>query len=433
MQKQWQLTIENYNSEGQGVARWENQVIFVPGALKGETVWAELSSRKKNYCLAKLTAIQKASPHRVSPPCPYFARCGGCQLQHMAYEEQLAFKTQKVAASLRRLGNLKEFTVCNCLPSVSVWKYRERANFHVQEENGILKAGFYQKKSRQLVPIDECLLLPENFIAITQKVMADLNYYGIKGMTELWLRQGNVERTVMLILHSAYKKVDLTPCFADWVQAFPFLQSIVIINKDGQEEVLYGCGSIQQNLLQCSFSFYPQSFAQVNAQQTEVLYDCVQKMTPAISGQLLDVYCGVGTIGQIVAKEQTKVSLIGIEENEASIQAAQENAVANQIKAQYFAGAAEQLLPRLMAENKLSPHCIILDPPRTGCKREALDCILQLNAPSIIYVSCQPATLARDLAIITAAGYQIKKVQPIDMFPQTEHVETVVLMSKVSK
>ena len=101
MQKQWQLTIENYNSEGQGVARWENQVIFVPGALKGETVWAELSSRKKNYCLAKLTAIQKASPHRVSPPCPYFARCGGCQLQHMAYEEQLAFKTQKVAASLR--------------------------------------------------------------------------------------------------------------------------------------------------------------------------------------------------------------------------------------------------------------------------------------------------------------------------------------------
>ena len=434
-QETYILQIDGFGSEGQGVAHRNGWAIFVPGALRGETVLARIKTNKKNYAVADLLEVIAPSAARTSPACIAYDACGGCQLQHLQYAEQLALKTQVVASALYRLAKVHPIKINPCLGAAEIWRYRERANVHLQLKNGRLEVGFYSESSHDLVPLDHCLLLPEAFLDLTRLIVRDCNDQGQRGLHTLLLRQGNISGEIMAVLIGKASKQILQSCTASWQKEIPALQGVVFQTEAGKNYLLSGTGQIGQHLLGCDFIFYPESFAQVNVLQTAKLYACVQSMAAVREDwQILDVYCGVGTIGQVLAQGIKNVQVIGIEENMASVAAAHRNAGRNQIERfAYFAGKAEAVLPDLAANGILHLDLAVVDPPRAGCREGVLKAILELKPAKIIYVSCHPATLARDLEKMVANQYAIKEVQPVDMFPQTSHVETVVLMSRKDK
>jgi 23S rRNA (uracil1939-C5)-methyltransferase len=408
-QKPIELQLDSMAHGGEAVGRHEGKVIFVPYAIPGEVVHVCVVEEHKQWARAVVMGLVKASPQRVEPPCPYFGTCGGCQWQHIDYQAQLAFKRQVVVDQLQRLGHIAEPRVRPAAGTVEPWFYRNHVQLGISALGGL---GFQAARSHRVVPIARCLvahpLLGELFPAF-DRVSPDVR--------RVSLRAGIYTGERLCILETEGTEV---PALRADLSA-----SCVLLTGDGREVPLHGESAYHETLDGKRFRVSASSFFQVNTRQTEALLHAVRSyLVPQQSDALLDVYCGVGTLGLSLLDEVGHV--IGVEEHPAAVADARANAAAVGAGASHVTcmqGPAETVLPGLQKEVSK----VIVDPPRQGCLPQVIDALLRLRPQRLVYVSCDPATLARDAAALTGGGYRLVEVWPVDMFPQTYHVETVSL------
>lgn len=408
-----QVQISAMANGGQALGRYEGQIIFVPGAIPGETVRARIVQAHKRWSQAELVSVLEASPHRIEPPCAYYGRCGGCHFQHIDYETQLGYKRLVVIEQLQRLGHIEEPAVAPVIGMAEPWFWRNHVQFSVDESG---RLGFQSRRSHRIVPVDRCLLL--------HPLLGDL-YEALEldwpELTRLSLRAGIQTGERMCIFETSD---DNAP---ELEVDFPL--SCVFRSSTGIDMVLVGHGWYNEVLRGKTFRVSAQSFFQVNTGQTEVVLDSIERfIEPQAQDTLLDVYCGVGTLS--LAMQDKVGRIIGVEENPGSLQDAIVNAkvdadasVGPKDSVTFIQASAEAALPEL--RERVTK--IILDPPRQGCKPEALTQMIRLAPSHIVYVSCDPTTLARDAVRLIESGYELIQVQPVDMFPQTFHIETISL------
>ena len=397
---------------GSALGRHEGKVIFVPYALPGEKVTAEVIEDKRRFARARLLEVHDPSPDRVVPPCPFFAKCGGCQWQHASYPAQLAFKRAIVRDQLVRLGKFPDPPVRDTIASPDPWHYRNHVQLAVDRQG---RLGFRAATSRRIVPVDECLLLhpllDEIFVALDLGSEADL-----PPLRRLSLRAGINTGDQMIVFETVgdeppQLEVDLPV-------------SCVLLLEDGTPVNLIGHNHIAERVDGQPFSISAGSFFQVNTPQTETLIRLVAEyLAPGGDETLLDAYCGVGTFALTLADEVAHV--IGVESAPTAVEDFRTNAEGVDNVA-ILPGAVEEVLPGL----EMPVDLAVVDPPRSGVHAEALAALVHLAPQRIVYVSCDPATLARDGRALAEAGYDLTIVQPVDMFPQTYHIETVSLWAK---
>ncbi|NTW04979.1 MAG: 23S rRNA (uracil(1939)-C(5))-methyltransferase RlmD [Peptococcaceae bacterium] len=448
------LLISGIAHNGDGVGRWQGQAIFVPGALPGESVSVQIIKTMKKYARGKLIMINSSSPHRAEPPCPHYYRCGGCHWQHVEYCEHLNLKTEIIENSLSHIAGIKKISVLESIGMDYPWHYRNKVHFQIEAESAGYKIGFFEKESHKLISIfgkdsknePGCLLIAPELNLIAANIEALINKYRpdkvrrenpfFKGLI---LRKAFATGEIMAIIITDSKKWTQAESFTESLTAsFPEITSLirkidsktspVKINKD---YLLYGKNHITDKLGDLSVKISANSFYQVNPLQALNLYkktseyiDISEQCSPII----VDAYSGTGTIAMFLADSCKKI--LAIEENPAAVDDARDNALINRINnIEFYLGKVEQVLPTLIEQNIL-PDILILDPPRSGCHQQVIESAAASHIPRIIYISCNPVTLARDLALFSADGYRITKVQPIDMFPWTMHTESVVLLSR---
>ncbi|MBS0615664.1 MAG: 23S rRNA (uracil(1939)-C(5))-methyltransferase RlmD [Verrucomicrobia bacterium] len=420
---QTNIDIQRLGIDGEGVGSLEGFTLFVEGALPSENVQVEITEKRKTYGRARLLQVLSSSPHRVKPLCPLFGKCGGCQLMHLSYPQQLLAKQTRVFDALTRIGKLS-VEVAPCLPSPQPLAYRNKIQLPVSPRG---KLGLYAKDSHNLVEIERCYIhcdLGEKvFQALQPLITTDLRHVLIK--TAVHTNQ------VLVILVTSSSQL-LTSLGEQILKLVPEIKGIVqniqpdptntILSKNFH--LLAGQNYIEETLCGLTFKVSPASFFQVNPPQAERLYQKALEFA-ALNGAetVLDAYCGVGTLTLLLAQKAGHV--IGVEYASVAIEDAKENARRNNIhNVTFHAMAAEKLdVPPL--------DVAVLNPPRKGCDKDFLLRLANLKPKRIIYISCDPATLARDLRILCDNGYRVEQVQPFDMFPQTAHVETVVCLSYV--
>lgn len=448
------MNILRLGSNGEGVAKIqldrgaqvETFTVFVPGALPGEKVLGKIALMKKRYAVAELKRVILTSKDRVKPACPIYAQCGGCQLQHYAYSSQLLVKQQQVQDALERIGHLQ----CGVLPTLGMgepWRYRNKMQFPVKNQAGVLEIGCYALKTHGVIDTSNCLIQEEANNQVLEAVREWMQRFHISAYDEktgeglvrhVMGRTGRGEVLVVLVC----TKTDL-PYEVELVKILkervPGLVGVVVnINSQftnvimGRDcLVLWGREYLFDGLGELQFRISPLSFFQVNRRQAEALYNIVLELS-GLSGKenVVDVYCGTGTISLFLARKARKV--FGIEIVADAIRDAKENAKHNHISnSEFLVGDAAVELPKLLTKG-LRPDVVVVDPPRAGCEERVLQSILSVSPKRVVYVSCNPATLARDLSIL-CNEYDICSVQPVDMFPQTIHVETVVALVKKNK
>ena len=439
------LDITSYGSEGQGVGRLEGLAVFVKGALIGERVRARIVKSTPRFAEAKLVEVLEKSPNRVEPPCPIFDRCGGCDLMHMNYEHQLEFKRTKVENAFRRIGGF-DIEIKPCIASPETIRYRNKAVFSFAQRGESIVSGTLGEKSHSVIDTSDCLLQNETSLKALEIVTKWANDFAIPAYNErtgkgvlrhLAVRTASTGETAVVIIAAARLKNE-AELVSRLVSGVAGIKSIVLnLNREkssiimGKKSVLlWGEGSIVERILGMDFSVAAESFLQINHAQTERLYSyAVDSLALNDTDDAADLYCGIGTLSLIMAKRAN--SVIGIEYVPQAIDNAKKNAERNGIQnADFLCGAAEKLLPEFISSVRRVSK-LLLDPPRAGAMKPALDAIRKCAPERIAYVSCDPATLARDCKILAnEGGYVIECIQPFDMFPQTEHVETVALITK---
>ncbi|NLW45777.1 MAG: 23S rRNA (uracil(1939)-C(5))-methyltransferase RlmD [Firmicutes bacterium] len=439
--------IESYGHEGEGVARFQDFALFIPGALKGETVKAKVAEVKKNYARAKVLQVLNTVPERVKPSCPIYALCGGCQLQHLDYRAQLELKRQRVIDAVERIGGLKDVTVHTTIGMKDPWRYRNKVQYPVGLYKDRLALGFYRQGTHCLVPVSDCLIQP----LITNKVAAKVRELAIeyrlpvynektgKGvLRHVLIKTAYLTGEVMVVLVINGDYFPAGPRFArDLAAVFPQIKSIVQnINRSrgnvilgDTNQVLWGSDGIVEKVGGLSFKFSAGSFFQVNPVQTQTLYGKAMDYADLSWRELvLDAYAGVGSLTLFLAKKAKQV--YGIEVSPQAVANAKENAVLNGIdNVRFITGAVERELPKLVA-GQLVFDVAVLDPPRSGCEERVLKSLAQNMIKRIVYVSCNPSTMARDLKILDELGYRTEEIQPVDMFPHTYHVECVARVER---
>ncbi|MGB9791568.1 MAG: 23S rRNA (uracil(1939)-C(5))-methyltransferase RlmD [Thermacetogeniaceae bacterium] len=427
-------TIEGYSHAGEGVGKHEGKPVFIPFAARGETVRFEITEEKKDFLRGKLTEILEPAPWRVSPPCPAYQNCGGCQLLHLDYEEELYFKQDRVTAALARIGGLKEINISPILKMEEPWRYRHNARFHIRYTSEGVEIGYYQLKSHIIEEIEDCLLLPTDFHHL-RKAVADF-LSKLRGnrhipVNQVALRKGwaTGELLVQLLADDFPRSVDRESISALAVD-FPNLKGLVITIDEIPEipeMILFGHSYYTEVISEVRFRVPARAFFQNNPIQTEALLRTVSSfLEPQPHEILFDLYCGVGLFAHALAPLVHMV--FGIEENQEAVNAARINAELNgNENTEFMEGKVERILPSLERKG-IKPDAVILDPPRSGSTPQVLRELCRMSPQKIVYVSCDPATLARDLAIMVKEGYEVEKVQPIDMFPHTYHVECVALL-----
>lgn len=443
-----ELVVDALGSEGQGIGRYNGFAVFVPGALKGETVRAHIIKAAPNYAVGKLLGITAHSPDRAAPECPLFFRCGGCSLQHMHYGAQLRFKKQVVSDALRRIGGFEDVTVSDTLGMDDPWHYRNKGSFPFAMINGIVETGFFAPRSHRIVPLESCPIEQESAVKVALCVREWARKYGVApydeeaqtGLLRHAMARIAADGGVMAVIVSTGALPHEKELVAMLQEAVPQLKSVihnvnaadtnVILGK--QYKTLWGAEHIDHTLGSLTFEVSAASFLQVNTVQTEKLYEtALAYLEPKHTETVADVYCGIGTISLLLASRAKRV--IGIENVPQAVEDAKRNALKNRVEnAEFLYGDAEELLPKLV-QNGVRLDAAVVDPPRKGCGEAALCAIAESGVSRLVYVSCNPATLARDCKFLSALGYAIEAVQPVDMFPQTEHVESVVLMSRVKE
>ena len=450
-QKGEQVTavINGLGHSGEGVGRVNDFTVFIPGALSGETVTATLVEVKKNYARGRLEKILEPSAERVQPPCKVHGRCGGCQLQHLAYPAQLQIKRQQVIDALTRIGKIESPIVHETLGMSDPWHYRNKMQLPVGYANGQLAMGCYAQNSHSIIAADECLIQhnANNLVAREMKRIAvkkGITAYdettGRGILRHVMGRVGVATGEVMAVIVTACRQLPREETIiAELRKNIPGLVSIVHNHNPRRTNIIlgdttrtvWGQDYITEKLGDLSFRISAKSFFQVNTEQAMTLYK--QALDYAeLTGQetVIDVYCGAGTISLFLARQAAKV--YGIEIVAEAIKDAETNAAINNItNAEFITGDAAQIMPDL-CEKGIQPDVILLDPPRAGCDRPVLDAITAMNPQRIVYVSCNPASLARDVAILTEQGYRVQEAQPVDVFGMTSHVEVATLLIRIS-
>lgn len=438
------LPIDALGSDGQGIGRVDGYAVFVPGALPGERARALVIKTTSSYAVAKLLDIELASQQRITPACAAYPRCGGCSLQHLSYPAQLAAKKQVVQDALLKIGHLSDFEILDTLGMEEPWRYRNKGSFPFAMQDTI-QFGFFAPRSHRLIPFDDCLIQHPAIVTAARSVRAwagenHISVYDEQthmGSLRHCMARVSKDGRVMVVVVT-HGKLPHKDALIDRLCKDVEGVCSIYHNRNDQRtnailgnsfDLLWGSEAMEDVIAGLRFNISPASFLQVNPLQTEKLYaTALEYLQLEPSETLADVYCGIGTISLLAAQRCKKV--LGIENVQSAVADAQANALRNHIEnASFLCGDAERVLPALVADG-LRPDVIVVDPPRKGCERVALQAIADSGAKRLVYVSCDPATLARDCAFLHEKGFALLRVQPVDMFPQTTHVESVVLMSR---
>lgn len=438
------LTIERFGGE-MGIAHQDGMTLFVEGALPGETVIARAQRVEKTHAFLKTLAVLVPVPGRVSPPCPYYEKCGGCVCQHMDYSLSLQMKQERVQDALKRLGGI-DITVPPVLGMDQPWHYRNKTALPVAGQKGAPQIGFFAPRSHRIIDVDQCLIAREESNQVLRVLRRWMEKFAVEPYQET-SRQGLIRHCVSRVSRAGQVMAvivaarDTIPHERELIAMLragvPGLCSLYLnVNRRGdnvilglENRLLFGVSRLEDVLCGLRFSLSPLSFFQINPVQTEKLYQTALDFV-ALTGHetVADLYCGAGTISLLLAQAARQV--IGIEIVPQAIADAKENAKANGVcNAEFHAAAAEELLPQLV-EQGLRPDVVVLDPPRKGCEEAVLRAIALAAPRRVVYVSCDPATQARDAKYLCTHGYRVSRCQSVDMFCQTSHVENVLLFEQ---
>lgn len=444
-----EIELEKWSHGGEALAFVEGKPLFVPGGVPGDRVRVQRISEKKHYGRALIQGIVQPAPERVEPPCPVYDHCGGCQWQHTAYAEQLRAKRQLLIETLHKVGGwdtaLLQARVADVWGMDDPWHYRNKAQFPVQAVKGQLQMGFYQHRSHQVMPLSHCLIQHEHMNALLvylQEALQDLQQQGLRAYDEqshsgllrhVVLRHGfKTGQTLVGFVTTASEERLLRPLAEALMATFPQVQGVVMnINPERTNrilgkvtQVLAGQDFYTDQLGNFQFDVSLPAFFQVNPVQTEKLYGCAADfLTPAQGtyDTLLDAYSGAGTLSLWLSHIARAV--IGVESNGAAVANAEANARRNQVSNVRF---IQDKVENVIAECLPGVDAMLVDPPRKGCDEKVLQAFIDSPIPQLVYISCNPATLARDSGLLRRAGFDLAACQPVDMFPQTHHLETVV-------
>lgn len=446
----FQVKIEDMSDSGEGIGKLDGFIWFVKDALIGDLVDAKAMKVKKNYGFARLMQVVEPSPDRVAEPCPVARQCGGCQLQAMSYEAQLKFKENKILNNLKRIGGIEGIAFEPVVGMDEPWRYRNKAQFPVGTgRDGDIITGFYAGRTHAIVETEDCLLGVEENRDILACVKAYMVEHGVRAYDEtehrgvvrhVLIRKGFTtgEMMVCLVVNGGKKELPGIGGLVEELCRVPGMRSVSLsINRErtnvilGTEIVnLYGPGYITDYIGEIQYRLSPLSFYQVNPVQTEKLYGTALEFAGLTGDEVVwDLYCGIGTISLFLAQKAKMV--YGVEIVPQAIDDARMNAELNGIEnVEFFVGKAEEVLPEQFEKNQIYADVIVVDPPRKGCDQVCLDTIVRMGPKTVVYVSCDPATLARDLKYLGENGYVCVRGRGVDMFPHGGHVETVVLLER---
>ncbi|WP_047984794.1 23S rRNA (uracil(1939)-C(5))-methyltransferase RlmD [Ornithinibacillus californiensis] len=442
------IRFEDLTHEGNGVGKIDGYPLFVPYGLPGEEATVKVVKVNKNFGFGKLLEVKNPSPERVEPPCDVFYKCGGCQIQHMSYNLQLSMKQQQVKNVMRKVAHLDHVPIHPTIGMDDPWRYRNKVAIPVGEKDGELITGFYQMRSHNIIEdMDTCIVQEDLNDRMVEAVRRIANQVGIEAYDEkshsgvlrhIMVRTGQETKETMIVLITRTKELPHAKEFIrELTETYPNVKSIihninpaktnVILGE--KSKVLWGQEYIYDSIGSIRFAISAKSFYQVNPTQTKKLYEKALEYA-AIDEEdtVIDAYCGIGTISLFLAQKAKKV--YGVEVVPEAIEDARVNAKLNGMtNVEFEVGTAEEVMPK-WKEDGLKPDVIVVDPPRKGCDEGLLNAMLEMGPKRIVYVSCNPSTLARDLRILEDGGYETKEVQPVDMFPQSMHIESVAWLEK---
>ncbi|UBK47343.1 23S rRNA (uracil(1939)-C(5))-methyltransferase RlmD [Clostridium perfringens] len=449
--KEYIFDIISQGYEGEGIAKIDNKYpIFIEGALKGEKVKVRIVKVNKNFAYGKLMEVLEASEERVNPPCAIYKRCGGCKLQHASYKAQLDFKWDRVKDCVSKIGKLDPSIVKYPLGMENPWRYRNKVQLPIGLINGEVKIGFFAPRSHDIIDMESCLIQDEigdKVVKLTREWIEKFNIrpynvdgeYDEKGIVRhIIIRRGFTTNEVMVVLVTNGENLPHKEEFVDlMVKNIPGIKSIIqnINSKKTnvilglESKTLWGEDTISDYIGDFRFNISPLSFFQVNPTQTEVLYGkALEYANLTGNEEVFDAYCGTGTITLFLSQKAKKV--YGVEIIPQAIDNAWINAKENKVEnVEFFVGESEVVIPDLINKG-VKADVVVVDPPRKGCDKKLLDAITNIDAKKIVYVSCDPSTLGRDLQVLEENGYKTLEVQPVDMFPNTAHIENVALLIK---
>ena len=441
-------TITSLTQQGSGVGRVDGMAVFVPQSAVGDELRVKIVKCQKNYAFGKIEEILRPGADRIAALCPHFLQCGGCMWRHISYEAELKEKQKWVEDALARIGGVQHPQVQPIVAARTPDRYRNKAQFPVgTDRSGRVCLGFFAPRSHRVVPVEYCLLQPQVFDQAMQAFLSWANTHPVPVYQEgshegvlrhLYLRVGMQTGEVMVCVVGNAAALPYARELVSLLRAqVPGLASVVYnVNQDRTNvilgkttQTLWGADVIQDRLCGLTFRLSPLSFYQVNHDQAERLYTLAKEYAaPTKDDILLDLYCGTGTIGLTMAQQAKQV--IGVEVVPAAVDDAKQNARQNGIQnAEFFAGDASEAAARFYQQGT-RPNVVVLDPPRKGCGCELVHTVAAMQPDRVVYVSCDPATLARDVKEFSACGYPLAKATPVDMFPRTGHVETVVLLQR---
>ncbi len=440
------INIYDIGINGEGIGKINNFTIFVDGALIDETVKVKIVKVKKNYAYGKLIEIIKPSPFRQSPSCKYFSKCGGCNLLHLKYDKHLELKSNFIKSNLKKIAKIEDVEVPRVIGMDNPFYYRNKASFPVNFTKDV-NIGFYKARSHNIINIDKCIIQnPINNIIIkkikefiNESQISIYNETTLKGdLRHIITRIGNKTNELLICIVINNNRFLYKELLINKLKDIPNLDSIVInFNTKNNNTILgdkieniYGKGYIIDYIKDLKFNISPLSFYQVNPIQTEILYQTALDFCNLTNTEIVfDAYCGIGTISLFLAKNCKKV--YGIEIVPDAIKNAIDNAKINNINnVDFFVGKSEEVIPYLIFNKNIYPDVIVVDPPRKGCDKALLDAIAKTNIKKLIYISCDNATLARDIKYLSNFGFKLNKIQPVDMFCMTTHIECVTLITR---
>ncbi len=440
--------IIDYTTDGSGICKIEGMTVFVPNTVVGDKVSVRILKANKKYAYGKIEEISEQSYNRIEPDCGIFNKCGGCTFRHINYQAELQFKQKRVYDALTRIGGVDGKYIDEIIGSDRINNYRNKVQLpFMKDDNGEIGVGFFAPRSHRVIPLKSCMLQSEVFEKAIRVFLEWANSEGIAVYDEsihsgilrhLYLRYASKTNELMVcVIINADKLKNEKGLVKMLSENLPELKSVVINSNTEKTNVIigkkcrtiYGDGYITDELCGLKFRISPLSFYQVNRDQAEKLYSLAADFANLNSGEtLVDMYCGIGTIGLTMAKKVK--NLIGAEIVSQAIEDAEKNKLINSIDNAEFICADAAKAAKILEDREVRPDCIIIDPPRKGCGADLIEMVSEMNPKRIVYVSCDPATLARDVKLFREYGYSVNKAVPVDMFPRTAHVETVVSMSR---
>ena len=442
--EEYTVRIDGYNAQGDGVARIGGEVVFIPGAAKDDLCIIKIVNTRSRYAWGELVHILEPSAQRIAPDCNVYPACGGCALRHIRYEDELALKAQRVRDAFVHIGGL-EVELEGITGSPKIRRYRNKALYPVQRKGKETVAGFYRRASHEVIPCLDCELESEISLQILRVVLDYMQIYSVRAYDEksgsgvvrhVFVRSSRDSSAIACII-ATRPRLPMQQCLIDMLRnAVPSLRGILLnvntrrdnVVMSGSSSLLWGEGYVEETLLGKTFRLSADSFFQINPEQTENLYQCAGEFLGKCRN-LLELYCGVGSIGICLSAHAEQVT--GVEIVPKAVEDAWENAKRNGLKnIRFFCADAAEAAKQLCMQEKF-PDAVLVDPPRKGMDAACMDAIVRMGPQRIVYISCNPATQARDCTQLVKHGYCVSRLHAFDMFPRTAHVETVVLMSRV--